>query len=201
MSILLGTKIGMTRVFDETGRAVAVTAVKVNPCVVTQIKTVEHDGYAAVQVGTGAARHPKQPQAGHAKRAGFDITPQALREFPLAEGLEVGQTLDCTSFTIGDLLRMTATSKGKGFAGVIKKHHFHRGPQTHGSDHHRAPGSIGSMYPQHVLKGKKMPGKMGNDQITVRKVKVIDILPEQGVILVKGPVPGIPGGLVELARM
>jgi len=201
MSILLGTKVGMTRVFDETGRALAVTAVKIDPCVVTQVRTTEKDGYEAVQVGTGTKRHPKKPQIGHAKKAGLETTPQVLREFSVEEPLEVGQTLDCNVFAIGDLLRLTATSKGKGFAGVIKKHHFHRGPQTHGSDHHRAPGSIGSMYPQHVLKGKRMPGKMGNDTITVRKVKVVDILPAEGIILLKGPVPGIPGGLVELARM
>ena len=193
----------MTRVFDATGRAVAVTAVKVDPCFVVQRKTVEKDGYSAVQVGTGVTRHAKKPQAGHAKKAGLEAAPQQLREFTVAEDAEfqAGQQLDCTVFEIGDLLRMTATSKGKGFAGVIKKHNFSRGPETHGSDHHRAPGSIGSMYPQHVLKGKRMPGKMGADTVTVRKVKVVDILADEGVILVKGPVPGVPGGLVELARM
>lgn len=201
MKALLGIKLGMTRIFDQNGRTVPVTAIQAGPCVVTQKKTVEHDGYAAVQIGLGAARHPKQAQAGHTKS--LDKTPQVLREFrsETDEDSEVGQLIDCSVLTIGDRLKLIGTSKGKGFAGVIKRHHFARGPQTHGSDHHRAPGSIGSMFPQHVLRGKKMPGRMGNEQITVRKVEVVDIDRANNLVLVKGPVPGTPGSLVEMSVM
>ena len=201
MNVLLGTKIGMSRIFDENGRSVPVTAIRTEGSVVTQVKTFAKDGYEAVQVGYGVKRHPTKPQTGHTKELGH--TPQFLREFR-AEATpdnEVGQLMGTGTFKTGDLVRLTAVSKGKGFAGVIKKHHFARGPQTHGSDHHRAPGSIGSMFPQHVLKGKKMPGKMGNEQITVRRVQIVDVLADQNVLLVKGPVPGSVGNLVELSLM
>ena len=201
MNVLLGTKIGMSRIFDESGRSIPVTAIRTEGTVVTQIKTVEKDGYQAVQVGLGEKRHPNKPQSGHTSSLGH--VPQFVREFRTDDLIdnEVGQILSASIFKPGDLLRLTAVSKGKGFAGVIKKHHFSRGPQTHGSDHHRAPGSIGSMFPQHVFKGKKMPGKMGNEQVTVRRVQVVDVLVEQNVLLVKGPVPGSVGNLVELALM
>ena len=201
MTPLLAIKIGMTRVFNEKGAAIPVTALQAGPCTVTQVKTDETDGYLAVQIGFGAAKHPNKPAVGHAKS--MSVTPQHLREFRLAgeEAYEVGQVIDCSTLKPGDKLRLTATSKGKGFAGVIKRHHFHRGPETHGSDHHRAPGSIGSMFPQHVMKGHGMPGRMGNDQVTVRKVEVVDVVPEQNLVFVKGPVPGIRGGLVEMSVM
>lgn len=201
MNVLLGTKIGMSRIFDENGRSVPVTAIRTGETVVTQVKTLQKDGYEAVQVGYGTKRHPTKPQVGHTKELGH--APQFLKEFRAKETPTntVGEILTCATFKPGDLLLLTAISKGKGFAGVIKKHHFARGPQTHGSDHHRAPGSIGSMFPQHVLKGKKMPGKMGNDQITVRRVKVVDVLESEGVLLVKGPVPGSVGNLIELSLM
>jgi large subunit ribosomal protein L3 len=201
MSVLLGTKIGMTRVFTQDGRTIPVTAVQTEVSPVTQRKTVESDGYSAVQIGFGVARHPKQPQAGHTKT--LDHTPHTLQEFRIEneEEFNVGQMLDCKSFSIGEKILITSTSKGKGFAGVIKRHHFHRGPETHGSDHHRAPGSIGSMFPQHVLRGQKMPGRMGNEQVTVRKVEVVDIDPTTGVMLLKGPVPGTPGVIVRMSSM
>lgn len=199
MSVLLGKKLGMSRIFTESGKAIPVTAIEAGTNVVTQIKTPEKDGYSAVQVGFGTARHPKKPQTGHSKAVGH--TPQFFREFRVEDELTVGQTFDATTFKVGDHVKLTATSKGKGFAGVIKKHNFHRGPQTHGSDHHRAPGSIGSMFPQHVLKGKKMPGKMGNDQVSVRKVEIVDIDPTTNTLFVKGPVPGVKGGLVEISLM
>lgn len=201
MSALLGTKLGMTRVFDETGRNVPVTAILAGPCVVTQRKTIDKDGYNAVQLGLGAKRHPNKSQAGHSK--GLDTTPQHLREFRTLnpEEYQVGQVLDATTFPAGSVIKVTGTSKGKGFAGVIKRHNFSRGPETHGSDHHRAPGSIGSMFPQHVMKGHGMPGHMGNEQISVRKVKVVDVIADQNIILVKGPVPGIRGALVEMSLM
>lgn len=201
MSALLGTKLGMTRVFDQTGRNVPVTAILAGPCVVTQRKTVEKDGYNAVQLGFGAKRHPNKAQTGHTKA--LSSTPQHLREFRglNPDDYQIGQTLDVTTFEVGNTLKLTGTSKGKGFAGVIKRHNFSRGPETHGSDHHRKPGSIGSMFPQHVMKGHGMPGHMGNEQISVRKVKVVDVLPDQHIILVKGPVPGVRGALVEMSLM
>lgn len=201
MKILLGKKIGMTRVFDETGRSVPVTALEAGPCVVTQCKTIEKDGYIAVQVGYGAKRHPNKPELGHTKA--LEATPQVLEEFRMDETAEyaVGQVIDCSTFEPGDVVKLIGTSKGKGFAGVIKRHHFHRGPETHGSDHHRAPGSIGSMFPQHVLKGKKMPGHMGHEQVSVRKVKVVQVFPDSNLILVKGPVPGVRGAMVQIASM
>lgn len=201
MSVLLGTKIGMTRVFTSEGRSIPVTAVQTAECPVTQIKSPEKDGYSAVQIGFGVARHPKKPQAGHTKD--LAATPATLREFRTADDatFQVGTTVSCTDFTIGEKIAITSTSKGKGFAGVIKRHNFHRGPETHGSDHHRAPGSIGSMFPQHVLRGKRMPGRMGNEQVTVRKVEVVDIDSATGVILLKGPVPGTVGALVEMTSL
>jgi large subunit ribosomal protein L3 len=201
MAALLGQKLGMTRVFDENGRSIPVTAIQAGPCVVTQRRTLEKDGYTAVQIGYGTERHPRKPQAGHTKD--LDQTPKHLREFRALnpDDFEVGQKLDATVFEVGNLVKVTGTSKGKGFAGVIKRHNFSRGPETHGSDHHRAPGSIGSMFPQHVLKGMRMPGHMGDDRISIRKVKVVDVLADQNIILVKGPVPGVRGALVEMSLM
>jgi large subunit ribosomal protein L3 len=201
MTALLGIKLGMTQVFDQDGRAIPVTAIQAGPCVVTQVKTLEKDGYQAVQIGFGTANKPNKPAVGHTKS--LDVTPRHLSEFRLSEDetFEVGQSIDCSQLEAGALLRLTGTSKGKGFAGVIKRHNFHRGPETHGSDHHRAPGSIGSMFPQHVLKGQKMPGRMGNEQVTVRKVKIVDIDTAQNLIFVKGPVPGVRGALVEISSM
>jgi len=198
MNYLITTKVGMTRVFDATGRAVPVTALQVEPTVVVQRKTVEKDGYSAIQCGAIAHRHPGKPLQGHAKQLPF--TPRELHEVLVdAEAdYQVGQMLDLSQFAKGDAIKLVATSKGKGFAGVIKRHNFSRGPETHGSDHHRAPGSIGSMFPQHVTKGRRMPGHMGNDRVTVRGVEVVDIFPEQNLLLVKGPVPGVPGGIVQV---
>ncbi|CAN5185633.1 50S ribosomal protein L3 [soil metagenome] len=201
MTPLLGYKLGMTRVFDANGRAVPVTAIQVQDCFVTQVKTLEKDGYTAVQVGTGAKRHANKPETGHTKAIGQ--TPQHLVEFRLEDvtAFTVGQKLDLAEFAAGNRLKLVGMSKGKGFAGVIKRHNFSRGPETHGSDHHRAPGSIGSMFPQHVMKGKGMPGRMGYDQQTLRKVQVIDVLPGEQILLVKGPVPGIRGALVQISPM
>jgi large subunit ribosomal protein L3 len=201
MKALLGIKLGMTRIFNEDGRAIPVTAIQAGPCVVSQVKTAEKDSYDAVQIGFGTKKHPNKPLVGHSKN--LPSAPQYLREFRTTEEdtYEIGQTIDCSAFTAGDLIKLTGTSKGKGFSGVIKRHNFSRGPETHGSDHHRAPGSIGSMFPQHVLKGQKMPGRMGHDQVTVRKVKVVDTDVANNLLFVKGPVPGVPGALVEISSM
>jgi large subunit ribosomal protein L3 len=199
---LLGYKMGMTRVFMEDGKVIPVTALEVTPCVVTQVKSIDKDGYTAVQIGSGTKKHPNKPLEGHVKAAAA-AAPQHLREFRTEDTSEftVGQTIDLSALTAGALLSITGTSKGKGFAGTIKRHNFHRGPETHGSDHHRRPGSNGSMFPQHVLKGKKQPGHLGNEQVTVRKVKVVDILHAENIVLVTGPVPGVRGALVELNLM
>lgn len=201
MTALLGIKLGMTRVFNSEGRSIPVTAIQAGPCQVVQVKTKEKDSYDAIQIGFGLNRKPSKPEAGHSKA--LPEVPQHLKEFRTndAASFTVGQVIDCSSLEVGSQLNLSGTSKGKGFAGVIKRHNFHRGPQTHGSDHHRAPGSIGAMFPQHVMKGKKMPGKMGNDRVTIHKVKVVDIDPSQNLIFVKGPVPGIRGALVEISVM
>lgn len=200
MTSLLGYKLGMTRVFDGQGRTIPVTAIRVDECVVSNIKTIARDGYEAVQVATGTKKHPNKPLAGQYK--GLAATPQHIREFRVsAEGLTVGQELGIANLQVGDRLKLIGTSKGKGFAGVIKRHNFRRGPETHGSDHHRRPGSIGSMYPQHVFKGRKMPGHMGDEQVSIRKVEVVDIFPNENILLVKGPVPGSRGSLVQIASM
>jgi large subunit ribosomal protein L3 len=198
MTTLLGRKLGMTRVFDANGRSIPVTAIEAGPCVVVRRKTAASDGYSAIAVGFGVAKHPNKPLQGQSKH--LPAAPQHIQEFRVAEeeSFDPGQPLDCASVAVGERLNITATSKGKGFSGVIKRHHFRRGPETHGSDHHRAPGSIGSMFPQHVRKGKRMAGRMGNAQVTVRKVQVVDIFPDKNIILVKGAVPGIHGSLVRL---
>lgn len=201
MTSLLGYKLGMTRVFTPEGRNVPVTAIEVQECVITAIKTIEKDGYTAIQLGTGTKRHANKPLTGQMKAVGH--VPQFIVEFRVDDvsGYEVGQKVTIADLAKGDRLKLVGTSKGKGFAGVIKRHNFSRGPETHGSDHHRAPGSIGSMFPQHVMKGKGMPGRMGHEQRTLRKVEVVDVLSEQNILLVKGPVPGIRGALVEITQM
>lgn len=187
----------MSRIFDEKGNAIAVTALEIEPTVVTQIKTQDKDGYVAIQLGCGAERHPSKPQQGHTKSLGH--TPKYFAEYRLEEAEEyaVGQVLDHTLLAEGNRVKITGVSKGKGFAGVIKRHGFRRGPETHGSDHHRAPGSIGSMFPQHVWKGKRMPGHAGNTQVTSIST-VVDILPNEKTILIKGQAPGSRGSLLQL---
>jgi large subunit ribosomal protein L3 len=196
---LLGSKLGMTRLFKEDGTAVPVTAIEVQQSTLVQHRTEDRDGYVAIQVGGGEARHPKKPQVGHAKD--LPSVPKTLREFRVdGAAFERGHVFTAADLQVGDVLTMTGTSKGKGFAGVIKRHNFHRGPETHGSDHHRAPGSIGSMFPQHVLKGKKMPGKMGNDRVTRHGIQVEAVYAEQNIIFVRGAVPGSRGALVQISR-
>ncbi len=213
MKALLGTKLGMTQLFDESGNVARVTLIQAGPCVVTQVKTNEHDGYNAVQIGFGDANHQPKPQAGHLKPAGSNARhlreiriddvqaghPKAKeREAAAAEALalEVGSSLDVTAFEAGDAVQVTATSKGKGFAGTIKRHNFSRGPKTHGSRNYRAPGSIGSGYPEHVFKGMRMAGHMGHEQVTVKGLKVVVVDAALGVIAISGAVPGPKRGLV-----
>jgi len=195
---LLGKKLGMTQIFDETGQVVPVTVLQVGPCVVTQIRTDERDGYEAVQVGFQESKRLNSPERGHQRPAGSSM--RHLREFKAKDvgGYEVGQVLDCTLFSEGEKVDVTGTSKGKGFQGVVKRHGFSGGPKTHGqSDRHRAPGSIGSSAtPGRVFKGMRMAGRMGNDRVTVQNLRVAKVDPERNLLLVRGAVPGPTNGLI-----
>ena len=195
---LLGKKLGMTQIFDETGQVVPVTVLEVGPCVVTQVKTMDRDGYEALQIGFGELRRATSPQRGHLKASG--ASSKVLREIKTNQIAEfnVGQVLDCTVFEAGGLVDVSGTSKGKGFAGVMKRHNFRGGPKTHGqSDRHRAPGSIGaSATPSRVVKGMKMAGRMGNKRVTVQNLTVVRVDPERNVVLVRGSVPGASGEVI-----
>jgi large subunit ribosomal protein L3 len=201
---LLGRKIGMTQIFNPVGEAVPVTVIEAGPCVVTQIRTSERDGYEAVQIGFGEVR-PKsltKPEQGHLAGAGRIV--RYLREFTAdnVEEHEVGQLLNVDLFQPGQLVDVTGTSKGRGFQGVVRRHGFSGGPKTHGqSDRHRAPGSIGAgTTPGRVWKGTRMAGRMGNKRVTVQSLEVVEVLPEQHVILIRGSVPGAKNGLVMIRR-
>ncbi|CAN5609070.1 50S ribosomal protein L3 [soil metagenome] len=201
MSIgLLGRKVGMTQVFLADGTLVPVSVVAVEPNTVTALRTTERDGYNAVQLGAGRARRLTKPRLGQLK----DLPPvRNAREFRLDDvsEYEVGQTLDVTLFAEGDVIDVTGVSKGKGFAGTIKRHNFRRGPETHGSDSHRQPGSIGAgTDPGRVFKGTPMAGRMGNDRVTVKKMTVIRADAERNLLLVKGPVPGARNALVVVRK-
>ena len=199
MKGILGKKIGMTQVFTKEGKLIPVTVIEVEPNVVTQIKTVEKDGYDAIQLGAQTIREKlsNKPELGHVKKA--NTTPKRfLREI---RGVNVndytlGQSIGVDIFEAGEIVDVTGTSKGKGFQGVIKRHNQSRGPMGHGSQYHRGVGSLGTMLPMHVLKGKKMPGQMGNVQRTVQNLEVVSIDTENSVILVKGNVPGPKKSLV-----
>lgn len=202
MKALITRKVGMTSTIAEDGSVQAITLLSASPCVITQVKTEETDGYTAVQLGFENAKpnKVKKPQAGHFKAAGK--TPKIVREFrvdEITEDLKVGAYINPEVFSVGDVVDVTGISKGKGFAGTIKRHNFHRGRKTHGGNGNvRKPGSIGSMYPQRVLKGKRMAGQMGNEQVTVKNLKVALVDTELGVIGVTGAVPGPRKGIVIL---
>ena len=198
MKALLGTKIGMTQIISEDGRAVPVTLIQAGPVTVTQVKTVDTDGYNAVQVGFDEGKNLSKAVAGHLKAA--NVTPKFIREFRVedaSEDLTVGSTIDVTAFELGDVVDATGISKGKGFAGNIKRHNFERHRKTHGGKGNtRKPGSIGSMYPQKVFKGKRMAGRMGHEQVTVKNLVVSYIDAENNLIFLKGAVPGPKKGLI-----
>lgn len=189
MKAILAKKIGMTNYFNEKGEVVSVTLVEAGPCVVTQIKTEKKDGYNALQIGFGEAKKVKQSLLGHLKKA--KAKSKYLQEVKVdGENLNLGDLITCDIFNEGDKVDIVGTNKGKGFAGVIKRHGFHRGPMSHGSHHHRKPGSIGAMYPQHVFKGTKLPGQMGAEQVTVKNLRVEKIDKENNILAIKGAVPG-----------
>jgi large subunit ribosomal protein L3 len=197
---LIGRKVGMTQVFAEDGTMVPVSVVAIEPNTVTLVRTVERDGYTAVQLGTGTARKITKPRLGQLK----DLPRvRDVREFRVGDvaGYEVGQTLDVSLFADGDSVHVTGVSKGKGFAGTIKRHHFHRGPETHCSDSHRAPGSIGGgTTPGKVFKGTPMAGHMGHDRVTVKNATIVRIDAERNLLLVRGPVPGVRNGLIVVRK-
>lgn len=194
MKALITRKIGMTSTISDNGTVQAVTLLSADPNTITQLKTNDSDGYTAIQVGTGTAKKGKtnKPQINHFKAA--KILPKIVREFIIdeesAKEITIGDTLQADSFSIGDIVHVTSTSKGKGFAGTIKRHNFHTGRKTHGGRSYRRPGSIGSMYPQKIFKGKKMAGRMGHDRVTVKNLKVAIVDMELNVIGVTGAVPG-----------
>ena len=199
MKALITRKVGMTSTIAEDGTTQAVTLLSASPCVITQVKTDETDGYTAVQLGCEEVKEAKvaKPQVGHLKGAKQIV--RIMREFrvqEITEDLKVGETLNAEVFSVGDTVHVTGTSKGKGWAGTIRRHNFHRGRKTHGGRSYRRVGSIGSMYPQHILPGKKMAGHLGHDQVTVRNLKIALVDAEKGYIGVVGAVPGPRKGIV-----
>lgn len=198
---IIGRKLGMTQIFRDDGRAEAVTAIEAGPCTVIQVKTVAKEGYNAVQLGFGETKRLKSPQRGHVKGLGQF---RYLGEFRVdnTETTQVGERVDVSLFKVGDLVDISGVSKGKGFAGVVKRHHFAGGPKTHGqSDRHRAPGSIGATTsPGRVFKGMRMAGHMGSSRVTVRHLEVSEADPTRNLLLVKGAVPGARNGLLLIRK-
>lgn len=199
---LLGNKIGMTQIFDESGNIIPVTILKVGPCVITQVKTQAKNGYDSIQIGYGnvSSKSLTQPELGHLQKS--NIQPlKYLKEFRVNEENEfkIGQILNVDSFLPGQLVNIRGKSIGKGFSGHQKRHNFTRGPMTHGSKNHRAPGSIGmGTTPGRVLPGKKMAGQLGNKITTIKKLEVIQIDSEENILVIKGSVPGKPGNLLSI---
>jgi large subunit ribosomal protein L3 len=197
---ILGKKLGMTQLFDETGKIVPVTVVEAGPCVVSQVKTVENDGYEAVQVGFCdlKEKHTNKPMKGHFEKAGISAK-KYLKEFKLenAASMNVGDEIKVDVFVAGDKVDVTGTSKGKGFQGAIKRWGTHRGPMAHGSGYHRGAGSMGACSsPSRVYKGKKLAGHMGTDTVTIQNLDVVSVDAEKNLLLVRGAIPGPKGGLV-----
>jgi len=201
---IIGKKLGMTGVFAPDGRYIPVTVIEVGPCVVTQVKTKDIDGYDALQLGFGERRPSRitKPLAGHFKKSGGGNY-ATLREFSVTdpEAFSAGQQLTVEMFAIGEKVDISGKTKGRGFAGVIKRHGFARGRKTHGSHSYREPGSIGcSATPSKVIRGKRMPGHYGNAKKTVKNIVIVDIRPEENLLLVKGAVPGATSALVSIQK-
>jgi large subunit ribosomal protein L3 len=198
MKGILGRKVGMTQVFTTDGKLIPVTVVEVTPNTVMQVKTLETDGYKAIQLGVvdKKEKNATKQEVGHAKKA--NTTPKRfLKELRNIDGeYTIGQTLSADVFEAGEIVDVTGTSKGKGFQGVIKRHNQNRGPMGHGSHYHRAPGSMGTMLPKRVLKGKKLPGHMGNETITVQNLQIVEVNTLENYILVSGNIPGAKNSLV-----
>jgi large subunit ribosomal protein L3 len=200
---LIGRKVGMTQVFQEDGTMVAVSVLEIEPNTVTRLRTADRDGYTAVQLGTEHSRKLSKPEAGQFKTLAKGVSPATVHEFRMdnVDEYELGQKLDVSLFTAGELVNVTGVSKGKGFSGHIKRHHFKRGPKTHGSDHHREPGSIGpGTTPGRVYKGMRMAGHMGDQQTTIRKVRVVRADTDRNLLLVKGSLPGARNALIYVKK-
>jgi large subunit ribosomal protein L3 len=203
---MLGRKIGMMGIYSQEGQRLPVTVVEAGPCVVTQIKTDARDGYNALQLGFGSkkAKHTSKPLQGHFAKCGKGPFAN-LAEFAVEdpESYSVGQVLSATDlFEIGELVDVSGLTKGRGFAGVIKRHGFHGGKQSHGSHSHRVPGSIGcSAWPAKVIKGKKLPGRYGNERKTIKNLEIVDIRPDDNLILIKGSLPGHRSGIVAINKL
>ena len=203
---ILARKEGMTQIYNESGQVVPVTVLKAGPCKVVQVRTSEKDGYKAVQVGYeefGEKKKSKvnQPMEGHFKKAG--VAPcRVLKEFALGDedSVDPGTEIKADIFSAGDYVDISGTSKGKGFAGSIKRHGFGRGPKTHGSHHHRSPGSLGSVDSARVFKGTKLPGRMGGKRSTIMNSQIVDVNAEKNIIMIKGAVPGPRGALIEIKQ-
>lgn len=202
MTGILGKKLGMTQIFTEDGRLMPVTVIEAGPCCVIQVKTSEKDGYEAVKVGFIEAKKEKnvpKPLAGVFKKAGTSVF-RILKEFPMS-GLKVGDMIKADNFNKGDTVAVSGISKGKGFQGVMKRHNFKGGPASHGSTRYRAPGSIGaSSFPSRVWRGIRMAGHMGSERVTLNNLTIVDVRPEQNLILVKGAVPGHANSIVEIRK-
>jgi large subunit ribosomal protein L3 len=202
---ILGTKIGMTHLFDEEGRMVPVTVVQAGPVYITQVKTPETDGYSAVQVGYGDAKekHLTFPKFGHLKKAGLTKNLRHLREFRVsdASGYELGQEFNADVFADGEVVTVTGTSKGKGFAGGVKRYHFKGQHMTHGYMTHRRPLSSGATGPQRVFKGTRRPGRMGGDTVTQKGLKIFKVDVERNLLMIDGSVPGANGTLVTVNKV
>jgi large subunit ribosomal protein L3 len=202
MKALITRKVGMTSTIAEDGVVTAVTLLSASPCVITQVKTVDIDGYTAIQLGAEEGKNIGKSAAGHFAKAGEGIAPKIIREFridELTEDLKVGEKISADVFEVGDEVDVTGTTKGKGWAGTIRRHNFHRQRKTHGGKGNtRKPGSIGSMYPQRIFPGKKMAGQLGHDQITVKNLKVAFVDTSNNLIGVTGAVPGPRKGIIIL---
>lgn len=205
MAAIIGRKLGMAQIFDESGRLVPVTVVEAGPCPVVQVKTEETDGYAAVQLGFGVRKESRATRAerGHAARAGLDYTPAQLREFRVADpaSYQVGQELTVEQFSVGERVKVTGTTRGRGFQGVMKRHGFGGRPGSHGHPKARNPGTVGpGTNPSRVIKGKRLPGQMGNAQHTVRNLRVERVDAERRLIFLRGAVPGSRNSLVFIRK-
>ncbi len=203
---LLGRKLGMTRIFDENGVVTASTLVEAGPCFITQLRTAETDGYVAVQLGFGAKPRPTRPQKGHLRKAGLPDRQglEALREVPTdsIDDLELGARIDASMFEQGEIVDVIGTSKGKGFAGVMKRHNFSGGPKTHGqSDRWRHSGSVGSgTTPGRTFKNMRMAGHLGDARVTVKNLRILSVDPERNLVALRGAIPGPNGGLVLIRK-
>lgn len=204
MGGIIGRKIGMTRVFDDAGNQIPVTVVEAGPCPVTQVKTPETDGYAAVQVGFGSrkAKHATKAQIGHAQKAGLESAPRILLEIPPSDAeMSVGEVLTVEQFEAGDRVKVTGESKGRGFQGVVKRHGFAGRPGGHGHPLSRTPGSMGpGTDPSRVIKGKKLPGRMGGTRVTIRNLQVVKVDGDRNLLFLKGGVPGARDSYVLITK-